>query len=164
MKRVLMLFSLAVSLCIGITAQSTFTFNDLMNVKRVGDPQLSPDGQWVAYTVGVVNKAENRVVTHIYRMRLNGSDQKQLTSGTSSFSSPRWSPDGKHIAFTTGGQIWAMEPDGDDKEQVTRISTGAGNPVWSPDGRWIAFSSEVYPECTSDDCNKNEDARVDAVK
>ena len=159
MTFLLMIFAFA-----GAHSQTPFSFNDLVNAKRVGDPQLSPDGKWVAYTVGVVNKAENRTVTHIYRIRIDGSDQKQLTTGNSSHSSPRWSPDSDHIAYTTGGQIWMMEEDGDDKEQVTKISTGAGNPVWSPDGRWIAFSSEVYPECTSDDCNKTEDAKAESSK
>jgi len=148
----------------GVRAQTPFSFNDMMSVKRVADPQLSPDGKTVAFTIGTVNKAENRVLTHIYTVKIDGSGQKQLTSGEKTHSSPRWSPDGRHIAFTTGGQIWVMEDDGDDIEQVTKISTGAGNPVWSPDGRWIAFSSEIYPECTSDDCNKAEDARGEGSK
>lgn len=164
MKRIFILTLLAASACTGIFSQTPFSFNDLVNIKRVGDPQLSPDGKMVAYTVGIVNKAENRTVTHIYTVKIDGSDQKQLTNGTVSHSSPRWSPDNKHIAYTTGGQIWRMEDDGDDREQVTKISTGAGNPVWSPDGKWIAFVSEVYPECTSDACNKGEDEKAETNK
>ena len=156
MNRTLMTFLLIIFAFAGAHSQTPFSFNDLVNAKRVGDPQISPDGKRVAFTMGVVNKAENRTVTHIYVVKIDGSDQKQLTTGTASHSSPRWSPDGDHIAYTTGGQIWVMEEDGDDKEQVTKISTGAGNPVWSPDGKWIAFSSEVYPECSSDACNKSE--------
>ncbi|MEO7660229.1 MAG: S9 family peptidase, partial [Pyrinomonadaceae bacterium] len=79
-------------------------------------------------------------------------------------SGSRWSPDGKRIAFTTGGQIWTMKPDGSDKEQVTRISTGAGGPVWSADGKWIAFSSDVYPECNTDECNKAADEKAENSK
>jgi tricorn protease-like protein len=67
---------------------------------------------------------------------------------------PRFSPDGKKIAFVTGRQIWTMDSDGDDKDQVTRISTGAAAPVWSPDGKWIAFTSDVHPDCNNDDGNK----------
>ncbi len=148
----------------GASAQSGYSFDDMLNSRRVGDPQVSPDGRWVAYTVGVVNKAENRTLTHIFKVKIDGSDQKQLTKGTSSHSQPRWSPDGEHIAYVTGGQIWVMEEDGDDAKKVTSISTGAGNPVWSPDGKWIAFGSEVYPECDSDACNKAEDDKAENSK
>ena len=164
MNRIFVAFLLVTFAFIGTRAQNPFSFDDLIYVKRVGDPQLSPDGKAIAFTIGTVNKAENRTLTHIYKVKLDGSDLKQLTTGEKSNSSPRWSPDGKRIAFTTGGQIWTMEEDGDDKEQVTKISTGAGNPVWSPDSKWIAFSSEVYPECKSDECNKAEDEKADTGK
>lgn len=164
MKRIVAAFLFFVSMTAVAAAQTPFTVNDLLNMKRVGDPQLSPDGRTIAYTIGTVNKPENRVLTHVYTIKLDGSDRRQVTEGTSSSSAPRWSPDAKLIAYVTGGQIWTMEPDGDDRKQVTRISTGAANPVWSPDGKWIAFSSEVYPECTSDDCNKAEDSKAENSK
>jgi dipeptidyl aminopeptidase/acylaminoacyl peptidase len=164
MRRLSSVISILVLLTAGVLAQSVFNTDALLAVKRISDPQLSPDGRTVAFTVGTVDKAANRVINHIYTVRIDGTGLKQITTGDKSNGSPRWSPDGKHIAFTTGGQIWTMEPDGDDRKQVTRISTGAGNPVWSPDGRWIAFNSDVYPECTSDDCNKSEDAKLESSK
>lgn len=163
MKRLAFCFLLIAVYASAIFAQS-FTFNDLLNSKRVSDPQLSPDGKRVLFTIGVVDLAGNRVVNHIYRIDIDGSDLKQLTSGDKSHSAPRWSPNGDHIAYVTGGQIWLMENDGDDKEQVTRISTGASGPVWSPDGKWLAFLSEVYPECSTDECTKAEDERVENSK
>jgi dipeptidyl aminopeptidase/acylaminoacyl peptidase len=145
-------------------SQQNFTINDLLAVSRVSDPQLSPDGRTVAYTVGVVDMAENRVVNQIYAVSVDGAIPRQISGDKGSSSSPRWSPDGRRIAFVTGGQIWTMKPDGGDREQVTRISTGAGGPVWSPDGKWIAFDSDIYPECQSDECNREEDAKAENSK
>jgi len=164
MKRILLMPFIVAVLCIAAFGQ--FSFNDLMKVRRVSDPQLSPDGKKVAFTIGDVNMTANRVVNQIYVADLDRLDRppRQLTSGNSSNSSPRWSPDGKRLAFTTGGQIWTMEPDGDRKRQVTSISTGAGNPVWSPDGKWIAFNSDVYPDCPDDACNKKRDEEAEASK
>jgi dipeptidyl aminopeptidase/acylaminoacyl peptidase len=164
MKRFVCLFICVLSFVVISQAQAPFSIGDLLNVSRVSDPQLSPDGRTVAYTVGVVDKAGNRVVNQIYTVGIDGGNPRKITSGNSSSSAPRWSPDGRRIAYVTGGQIWTMEPDGDNRRQVTQISTGAGGPVWSPDGRWIAFVSEVYPECSTDECNKAEDARVENSK
>jgi dipeptidyl aminopeptidase/acylaminoacyl peptidase len=164
MKRIIFPLFFAALLPSTFYAQQRFTINDLLAVSRVSDPQLSPDGRTVAYTVGVVDLAANRVVNQINIVSIDGGNSRQLTTGTSSSSSPRWSPDGRRIAFTTGGQIWTMKPDGSDREQVTKISTGAGGPVWSPDGRWIAFVSDVYPQCQTDECNKAEDEKAETSK
>ena len=168
MKRSLICALLVAFALVSANAQSPFSFNDLMQARRVADPQLSPDGRSVAYTVGNVNMNSNRVVNQIYVAELGRADRpaRQVTNGTSSSSSPRWSPDGKKIAFVTGGQIWTMDPDGDDKKQLSNISTGASNPVWSPDGKWIAFNSDVYPDCNDDACNKRreEEAETNPVK
>jgi dipeptidyl aminopeptidase/acylaminoacyl peptidase len=160
MKRFLVAIGLSVIVFASLaSAQQSghYSVEDLLKIRRVGDPQVSPDGKRVAFTIGDVNFDANRTVTQIYIMSSAGGEMKQLTNGTGSASSPRWSPDGKKIAFVTGDQVWVMEPDGSNKEQVTKISTGAGGPVWSPDGHWLAFVSDVYPECTTDDCNRAKD-------
>ena len=166
MKRFVIAISvLLLAFAAGANAQTgRFAVEDLLKVRRVSDPQVSPDGRQVAFVVGDVNLADNRVVNQIYLVPVAGGPPKQLTSGTSSASAPRWSPDGKKIAFTTGGQIWVMDTDGDDKKQLTKNSTGAGGTVWSPDSNWIAFTSEVYPDCNDDECNKGKDEAAEKSK
>ena len=167
MKRFLVAIGLSLIVFASVaSAQQSghYSVEDLLKIRRVGDPQLSPDGKRVAFTIGDVNVDANRTLTQIYIISSAGGEMRQLTSGTSSSSSPRWSPDGKKIAYVTGDQVWVMEPDGSNKEQVTKISTGAGGPVWSPDGNWLAFVSDVYPDCTADECNKAKDEAADKNK
>ncbi len=164
MKRTIFSFLMMLFVASAAIAQTTFTFNDLVKIHRVSDAQVSPDGKFVAYSIGNVDVEANRTVSQIYVVPVNGGAPKQITKDTKSSSSPRWSPNGERIAYTSGGQIWTMEADGDDRKQVTKISSGAGNPVWSPDGKMIAFSSDIYPECASDDCNAQKAAYAESGK
>src|SRR6185369_1746649 len=166
MKRFVAAFTLLlIGLCSLAAAQNrTYTIEDLLKVRRVADPQVSPDGRHVAFTIGDVNFDANRAVNQIYVVSIDGGGLKQLTNGDKSSAAPRWSADGKKIAYTTGGQVWVMDSDGDDKKQVKKISTGAAAPVWSPDGKWIAFTSDVYPDCDNDECNKKRDEQAESSK
>ncbi|MGH9958515.1 MAG: S9 family peptidase [Pyrinomonadaceae bacterium] len=167
MKRFLIsICVLLVALSHGAVAQDhgRFTIDDLLKVRRVSDPQLSPDGRRLAFAIGDVRFDANRIVTQIYLVPTGGGEPRQLTSGDTSATSPRWSPDGKRIAYVTGGQIWLMNDDGDNKEQLTKIATGAAGPVWSPDGQWIAFTSDVFPECRDEACNKRKEEEVEKSK
>jgi dipeptidyl aminopeptidase/acylaminoacyl peptidase len=159
-------FALACVPALIVTAQDSrrFTVEELLKVRRVGDPQISPDGRRVAFVIGDVNFEANRTVNQIYVMPSEGGTMKQLTRGDSSATAPRWSPDGKKIAYTTGGQIWVMDSDGNNKDQITKISTNAAAPVWSPDGKWIAFTSDVHPDCSDDECNKRKDDETEKSK
>src|SRR4029079_9379041 len=98
MKRFLVAIGLSVILLASFaSAQQAghYAVEDLLKIRRVGDPQVSPDGKRVAFTIGDVNVDANRTATQIYIMSSAGGDMKQLTNGTASASSPRWSPDSK---------------------------------------------------------------------
>ena len=145
-----------------------FAIDDLITMRRVGDPQISPDGRTIAYTVTDTDKAANKRTTQIYLVSVDGGEPRQLTNEKASSSAPRWSPDGRRLAFVSArdgeAQIWTTDVDSGEARRVTRVALGAADPVWSPDGKWIAFTSEVYPECTSDDCNRQRAEAAAASK
>jgi dipeptidyl aminopeptidase/acylaminoacyl peptidase len=137
------------------------TVAEMLKLRRVADPQLSPDGRWVAFQITDPDKAANRNRTQLYLVSIDGGEPKQLTSGASNATTPRWSPDGRRLAYVMGGQIHAFDTSNWQSKQITNVSTGAGDPVWSPDGRMIAFVSDIYPDCADDECNKRRAAAAE---
>jgi dipeptidyl aminopeptidase/acylaminoacyl peptidase len=137
------------------------TVAEMLKLRRVADPQLSPDGRWVAFQITDPDKAANRNRTQIYLVSVDGGEPRQLTGGAANATTPRWSPDGRRLAYVTGGQIHAFDTANWQSRQITNVSTGAGDPLWSPDGRLIAFVSDVYPDCADDECNKRRAAAAE---
>ena len=141
-----------------VAQERRFTIDDLLKVRRVGDPQVSPKGDLVAFTITDMDKAANKGTTQVYVLPLAGGEVRQLTNDEHSSASPRWSPDGEKLAFVSArdgeDQIWTIDVSSGGLKKITAISTGAGDPVWSPDGKWLAFTSDIYPECDNDACNK----------
>ncbi len=141
-------------------AQRTFDVYTLQGLSRVSDPQVSPDGKLVAFTVTTVDLAANKKLSQIWVASLAGGEPTRITSVGESNNRPRWSPDSKHIAFISDRagtpQVWLMGPDGNDARQVTTLSTGADGVLYSPDGKKLVFTSEVYPDCHEDACNKQK--------
>jgi len=136
-----------------------FDFTAMMELKRISDPQISPDGRWVAFTVQTVDMAANQKPSEIWTVPLDGGSPRQITHDGSSNTRPRWSPDSRRIAYNSdrGGssQIWLMDPDGGNPKQVTFLSTEADGVLFSPDGKNLLFTSDVFPECGADDaCNQ----------
>ncbi|HEX8144846.1 MAG TPA: S9 family peptidase [Pyrinomonadaceae bacterium] len=150
---VILLLALA-SAALAQQAGRRLTVNELLKVRRVSDPQVSPDGRTVAFTITDPDVAANKSKTQVYLIGVEGGEPRALTSGEQSAESPRWSPDGKRLAYISDSQVWTIDVASGEKKKVTSIATGADVPVWSPDGRWIAFVSDVYPECTNDECNR----------
>jgi len=154
-------------------AKHPFTFEDMMKLKRVGEPQVSPDGKWVIFSVVDVDLEANTKTPHIWIVPLDhvgtaapGRPAEQSSAGSSSAERiliadqdadrPRWAPDGKRFAFLStkegGSQIWIADFDGaagsvTGVHKLTSIATEAGGELWSPDGARILFTSDVYPEC-----------------
>ncbi len=151
---------------------------DLMRFQRVGDPQLSPDGKLVVYSITSADLAGNKTTTHLWLAPTdpNQGAPRQLTTSGKKDKHPRWSPDGKQILFESNrsgdSQLWVIPVAGGEARQLTTIATEATNGIWSPDGKWIAFVSTVYPEFSnrpyaeSNEANKKkkEEAANNPVK
>jgi dipeptidyl aminopeptidase/acylaminoacyl peptidase len=124
------------------------TLDDLGRIQRVGNPTISPDGQWVIYTVSQIDTKEDKNQTHLWMVKWDGSTQLQLTYGKEGVSSPRFSPDGRYISFMSsrpgpakGDQVWVMDRRGGEAEQFTAITDHEiGNYIWSPDSKKLLLT------------------------
>jgi dipeptidyl aminopeptidase/acylaminoacyl peptidase len=138
------------------------TIEDLWNMKRVGGFDVSPDGKTIAFSVTTYKMETNKGNSDIYLIDSDGKNIRPFKNSEAGESSPKFSPDGKKIAYSKKGQIWLAGIDGSGEEQLTNISTGAGGFVWSKDGTKMLFVSDVYPECLDDESNRKKDEAKEA--
>jgi dipeptidyl aminopeptidase/acylaminoacyl peptidase len=157
MRRVFWLFLFAVLCAPQFLGQSKhpFMFEDMMALKRVGEPVVSPDGKWVVFSVVDVSLEANTKTPHIWIVPTPGGQEREIIADQDA-DRPRWAPDGKRFAFIStkedGSQVWSADFDTSSgmvtaTHKLTWITTGASGELWSPDGSHILFTSDVYPEC-----------------
>ena len=138
--------------------------DDLDQLHDVNDPEISPAGDWVAYTVRTVNVKADKHETHLWMTSYDGKTTIQLTSRPKeSESHPRWSPDGRWLAFLSGrtdekknDQLWLMDRLGGEAQKITDFKGGVVDFAWAPDGKRIALiaTDEDKDENGPDDKDK----------
>jgi len=140
------------------------TVDDMWAMKRIGAYDVSPDGKTIAFAVTSYNIEANKGNTDIWLIDSDGKNLRALKNSEVNENEPKFSPDGKSIAFTRGGQIWLCDIDGTNEVQLTDFYSGASGMVWSPDGKKILFVSSVYPDCTTPECNEEKEKAEEASK
>ncbi|PYP76312.1 MAG: peptidase S9 family protein [Gemmatimonadetes bacterium] len=124
-----------------------FSLDDLSRVRDVREPQISPDGAWVAYTVSTSDTAEDRSTSAVWMASWDGSRNVRLTTSKSGEHTPRWSPDGRWLAFLSSRdddhtQLWLLDRLGGEGRKATTLPSDVDDYVWAPDGRRIALVAE----------------------
>lgn len=119
--------------------------SDVHKLLSIGDPQVSPEGNWVAYTLTTIDSAKDKRNTDIWMLKWGGQQTVQLTFTEDSESNPRWSPDGKYLSFLSSrqglksSQIWLMNRLGGEAKKLTDIKEGINSYAWSPDGKRVVM-------------------------
>ena len=149
-----LLFVVAVSgFAAGLDQTHPFSIHDMLAMDRLSDPQVSPDGKWIAFVLRKTDLEENKGRTDLWLVGADGTALRRLTSHKASDSNPRWAPDGRSIWFVSArsdtSQVWRIAIDGGEAEQVTEQPLDVGNLIVAPDGRYIAFTMEVFPDCNT---------------
>ena len=149
----------------GAQAKHGMTIDDVAKLVRVGAPQVSPDGLWVAYTVGHVDVTEDKNVSDLWMVSWDGKQDVQLTQGKDSVGNPRWSPDGRWLAFTSGrdagpnatgapavkgSQVWLLDRRGGEAKQLTNVKENLDEYQWSPDSKTLLLGLTAKDEPEDD--------------
>jgi dipeptidyl aminopeptidase/acylaminoacyl peptidase len=164
MKRTIYLFALSFLLCLA-TAQAglkrAMTFDDMMALKIVSDAQVSPDGKSIAYVVTSTDMKENAADADVWLVSTAGGEPVRLTTSKKNDNQPRWSPDGRRIAFISAReekpQVFLISPTGGEAEKLTDSKSGVQSFAWSPDNSRIAYVAQQEPTPDEEKKQKEKD-------
>lgn len=139
---------------------------DIYRLRDVTDPRISPEGEWIAYTVTTVDSTKDKSDSDVWMVKWDGSRTLRLTSSPENEGSPRWSPDGRYLSFVSGryeskgGQVWLLDRAGGEAVRLTEFKGGVADHEWSPDGTRLAIlSHDPDPEDAKPDSLKSKNPK-----
>src|SRR5882672_11079188 len=144
-------------------SQRPMTPSDVYKIKSVADPQVSPDGKWVAYVLSTPDSAKDKSNADIWMISWDGTESVKLTASPDGENHPRWSPDGKYLTFlssrydTKSSQIWRMDRRGGEAEKLSDLKYNISDFVWSPDSKKILLT--IHDQESSDEADKKKSAK-----
>ncbi|MCH9651468.1 MAG: S9 family peptidase [Deltaproteobacteria bacterium] len=164
----LLLFSLPwIALAAARADHPGFNVHDLVNLKRISSPQISPDGKDIVFVLRTTDLEANRGRTDLWRVGVDGAGLQRLTSHEAGDSNPRWAPDGKGIFFLSSrsgsSQVWRLPMGPGEAEQVTHLPLDVGGFELSPDGKNLAVALEVFVDCADLACTNKRLKEREAV-
>ncbi|HEX9972573.1 MAG TPA: hypothetical protein VGD14_10935 [bacterium] len=158
MRRFLVLVFVLAFVCINLSiafAEEThpFSVHDMLAMDRISDPQVSPDGKWIVFTLRKTDLDANRGRTDLWLVDVEGKNLRQLTSHPAGDFNPRWSSCGKYIWFLStrsgSSQVWGISLNGGEAQQITKLPLDVGNLLVSPYSKYIAFTMEIFVDLKS---------------
>ncbi|MDH3492314.1 MAG: S9 family peptidase [Acidobacteriota bacterium] len=149
---------LATSFAVAQDAKRAITIDDYFKMKNIGNPVVSPDGKWIAFTVSELDLKKDKAETRVWMISSEGGEPIPMTSQGYSAGSPRWSPDGKYLSFVASKdkeekpQVWALNRNGGEANQLTKVKHGVSGHEWSPDSkRLLLYIRDPKPHELTDD-------------
>lgn len=147
----------------GTAQERPLTIDDLLALKSVGSPEVSPDGEWVAYTVRSLDMEEDKSNTQIWMVSTAGGEAIPMTGAEYSAGNPRWSPDNKYLSFQAAKgedakpQVWNLNRLGGEAAQVTDVKQGISGFDWSPDGSRLLLTIKDPTEAEKTEDEEDDD-------
>lgn len=157
-------FVVAALFCAGWAQTRSLQVDDLFQLKRVADPQISPDGKWVAFTVSQMNLEKDKSDTDLYMISTQGGEPRRLTTSPEPETRPRWSPDNRYLAFLSGregkkNQVWLLDRQGGEAQKLTSMKGSISSFTWSPDSRRLALVMRDPKDQDIDDESDKEEEK-----
>ena len=169
MRPTLAILALALGLP-ALAAPRPMTPEDLWKVKRMGAPSVSPDGNWCVVDVATWDVDKDESSSNLWLLATNGRTQMQLTNTKGKNSGPKWSPDGKWIAFISqrtgddGPQVYVISPDGGEARRVSNMPIVPSGLKWSGDSKTVYCIAWTWPDATDDETHKKKDKALKEAK